>query len=86
MCHKLTQPLTKQQGVVMTKNDVLKSLEGENVTVYTLDREETEYHGELIEISSLGATLKSSSHGRDFFEFLPMTNINSISHKILDTK
>lgn len=63
---------------------VLESLQGEQVTVYCTDREETEMSGELLEVSQIGAIVKYSSHGREFIDFAPMRNIGLISHKITD--
>ncbi len=62
---------------------VLESLQGENVEVLCLDREETSISGELLEVSNLGAIIKYQSHAREFIDFVPMSNINSISHKVL---
>lgn len=67
----------------MSKLQVMDSLLGEEVTVLALDRQESEYIGELIEFDALGAVLKYSSHGREFIAFIPMKNIDSISHKVL---
>jgi hypothetical protein len=65
---------------------VESTLVGEFVTVTCLDRNESEYDGELLELSALGAVVKYSSHGRDFFEYIPQSNIHSISHKVVDSE
>ena len=65
---------------------VLKSLEGQEVSITTLDREESEYFGELLEVGETGAIIKYDSHGRQFIDVLPWNVINVISHKVLDAK
>lgn len=67
----------------MSKSQILDSLKGEKVTVSCLDRKESVYHGELLEAGDLGVTIKYLDHGREFIEFIPMANINSLSHKVL---
>lgn len=67
----------------MSKLQVMDSLQGEEVTVIALDREESEYGGELLEFNELGPVLKYQSHGREFITFIPMKNVDSISHKVL---
>lgn len=67
----------------MSKLQVMDSLQGESVTVVTLDRLETDYFGELIEFCELGAVLKYNSHGREYITFIPIRNIDTISHKVL---
>lgn len=70
----------------MSKMQVLESLLGENVNVTCLDRSESEFFGELIEIDALGPIVKYSDHGREFVEFIPMSNVSSISHKVISVK
>lgn len=70
----------------MSKMQVLDSLLGEYVNVNCLDRNESEFYGELIEVSALGPIVKYSDHGREFVEFIPMTNVSSISHKVISVK
>lgn len=63
---------------------ILETMQGEIIVLTTKSRTEDEYSGaELLEINHLGATIKYSDHGRDFMDFIPMTNIDSISFKIL---
>lgn len=66
-----------------TKLQVLESLLGEEVSIITFDRQESEYNGELLEWSELGPVLKYQSHGREFITFIPMRNIDSLTHKVL---
>ena len=66
----------------MADNKILESLVGEKITIKCLDREESIYYGELLEVNELGPLIKHLDHGREFIEFIPMANINSISHKV----
>lgn len=68
------------------KMQVLESIVGEEVTVFSLDREETETSGELLDLGDYGVSIKYDSHGRQFIDTIPWQNINSISHKVLDAK
>lgn len=70
----------------MSKLQVMESLQGEQVSLVTLDRNESEYDGELLEWGDQGAVLKYSDHGREFITFLPISNIDSISHKVISAK
>jgi len=67
----------------MSSMKVLESLQGEQCTVQCKGREELQVSGELIEIADIGAIMKYSSHSREFIEFIPMLNIDTISHKVL---
>ncbi|MGE3611716.1 MAG: hypothetical protein AB7I27_19150 [Bacteriovoracaceae bacterium] len=67
----------------MNENKILESLKGEKVTISCLNRNESEFYGELLEVNELGAVIKYLEHGREFIEFIPMENINSVRHKIL---
>lgn len=62
---------------------VLESLVGQEVSIICLDREESETDGELLEVDLIGATVKYTQYGNEFCQFIPMSNINSITHKIL---
>lgn len=70
----------------MSKMQVLETLVGEQVSLICKDREETEFNGELLDLSDLGVTIKYSSHGREFIDWIPMDNLWWISYKVLDTK
>lgn len=67
----------------MSKSQLLDSLKGEKVTISCLDRNETTFHGEMLEASDVGVAVKTLNHGREFIEFIPFQNIGLISHKVL---
>lgn len=67
----------------MTTSLLLDSLKKEKVTITCLDRLETTYFGELLEVTEIGVAVKTLAHGREFIEFIPFHNIQSISHKVL---
>ncbi len=67
----------------MGNSKILDSLVGEKVIVACLDRTETSFVGELMEASDLGIVIKRQDHGREFIEFIPLSNLNTLSHKVL---
>lgn len=66
----------------MTESKILNSLIGEKVSIKCFDRQESTFYGELLDLNELGSSIKHLDHGREFIEFIPMANINSISHKV----
>ncbi len=67
-----------------TKMAKLADLVGKKVTLTASDRYDSEYHGVLLQIDAIGAVIHYSEHGRDLTSFLPLTNIDSITHKHVD--
>ena len=65
-----------------------QDLQGKEVKIVTKDRWESEFVGNLVQIDPVGVLINYSDHGRDFTAFIPLQNIDAITHKhvSVDTK